>query len=102
MIKKTVMGVACALMAGAAPCMAQDIGFQAESEAFQDFFYGTDMSFDEQSGLNYEVLKDQDENTISFYVTPDVSSRYNEDYLADELNAISPAAGIRFTFGFSL
>jgi len=100
MINKTALGALCALVLVAGPCKAENVSGDA---LFDDIFYSAEFIFNEEDeSLIFQFLGDQEAGAIGFFITPDMSSKYEEDYLAPQLNRISPAAGIRFTLDFSL
>lgn len=55
-----------------------------------------------ENGLALRFAGKQEEGALSLFVKTDSFSKDQADRFADDLNAISPAAGIQFTMDFNL
>lgn len=100
MTRRTILGTFCALILGVSPAMAGNV---SHDELFDGLFYSSDVHFsDSDESLTLPLIGDQEDGLIGFYVVPNAAPKHLEEYLAQELNTISPAAGVRFTLGFSL
>ncbi len=60
------------------------------------------MSFDQDHGLTYRLLESDKGAALGFFFKTDKSNHTLYDMSGEEMNRISPAAGIQFSFKFDL
>lgn len=119
MLKKIMLSMVCVCALTAAPSKASDAVFgpfqpmlywmSEAPEAFYGPFQPAKPDFEQQAllykseqGMSLKFAGEQEQGALSFFVAPDSALIKQNELYANDLNALSPAAGIQFKMDFNL
>lgn len=102
MRKKVLLAAfaAAVVMAASSPEAQELTGYNESHAYYQE--EAPIQSLQDGQGLAYRLAKSSEGAKLNLFVKADKSEHAMDDISADELNAITPAAGVQLTFDFSL